>query len=100
MSSTLRPVRFFFVDDPLFAGFATGSTWNGFANVQITPAVRDEIIAAFGPHDETAQELARLPITADGLIDLSNAFAAEIDEAATAVAALGGALSAVLAAGS
>jgi hypothetical protein len=47
MRTQLRPCRFTFDDTPAFDGFDLGSTWNGFDNVSVTPAVRDQIVASF-----------------------------------------------------
>ena len=43
----LPPCKFTFDDDRVFEGFSHGSTWNGWDNVSVTPAVRDEIVAHF-----------------------------------------------------
>jgi hypothetical protein len=78
------PVRFTFDDSSgqAFDGFTDGSRWNGFLNVQVTPEVRDQIVATLrgnGPVGEDGDGsdytggIELLPIL-DGRVDLSNGF--------------------------
>lgn len=75
------PCHFTFPDGPLFAGVSHGTTWNGFDNVSVTPAVRGQIVAwleSIGDDAEVIDDLRTLPVGADGLVDLSGGYATEI----------------------
>jgi hypothetical protein len=79
----MKACRFYFADPdgPTYQGFTDGTTWNGFANVWVTPAVRDAIADAADaeePWSETGKELRGLTPNADGLISLANGYAAEV----------------------
>jgi hypothetical protein len=82
----MKPCKFTFDDTPAFDGFAHGSTWNGFDNVAVTPAVRDQIVAYFKKeYGEEYQEafgddFEQCEIGADGLISLGWKFATQIVE--------------------
>jgi len=77
---TLKPCRFTFDGDRDFDGFAEETTWNGFDNVSVTPAVRNEIVAYFdGPDEaETNSDLMAMTPDENGLISLSYGFATQI----------------------
>lgn len=77
----LTPCRFVFLDSPIFAGYAYGSTWNGFDNVAVTPAVRDQIVAYFSA-TQPQEDLDSFDIEPDedGLISLRDGYATEIVE--------------------
>lgn len=89
-ASGLRRCRFRFVDEPTYAGWTDGSTWNGFLNVWVTPEVRDQIAdnmdadegceGCYAAEPETLEELRNLTPDANGLIDLSRGWAAELVE--------------------
>lgn len=78
----LKVVNFSFGDDMTFVGFDNESTWNGFDNVRVTPAMHEKIRHYFlvecGYHPEEVQ----LDVELDDqrLIDYSNGFATTIDE--------------------
>jgi len=72
---------FCFGDGEVFAGFAVGSTWNGFDNVAVTPEVRAAIVAHAREIDgqtPDVDDLESLPVDEDGLIDLSNGWATQV----------------------
>jgi hypothetical protein len=48
----MRKCLFQFDDSPVFEGFTNDTLWNGFLNVWVSPAVRDQIIAFFDGEDE------------------------------------------------
>lgn len=81
-NNDLRPVRFYFGDDPTYDGFADGSTWNGFDNVMVTPKVHKEIKNYFLNVCKYDPEEMHLPAepNALGLYDYSNGFATSIDD--------------------
>lgn len=70
LSDTLEPCRFTFDDDTVFEGFAHGSTWNGFGNVAVTAAVRDEIIAHFAKLGDDVSDMKEITPMANGLFSL------------------------------
>jgi hypothetical protein len=78
----MRPCFFTFSGDDTYAGLAHGTTWNGFDNVSITPAVRDQIVAdmveAGWDDEDCVAELRRQTPDEDGLIDLSNGWATQL----------------------
>ena len=78
----MTPCKFTFDDTPAFAGFSHGSKWNGFDNVAITPAVREQIVEYFirSGDPETARDLWSLETMEDGLISLGWAYTTTIVE--------------------
>ena len=82
----MKPCKFTFDDTPAFDGFAYGSTWNGFDNVAVTPAVRDQIVAYFkkeyGERYEEAfgDSIEQCQVGEDGLVSLGWGFATQIVE--------------------
>jgi hypothetical protein len=80
-AQTLTPCTFAFDDGSEYEGFTDGTTWNGWANVHVTPAVRDLIAADLEKEGadfaETVAELRALP-EAEGLISLANGYSATI----------------------
>lgn len=76
----LSPCRFTFDGQRTFDGFAYGTTWNGFDNVAVTPAVLGEIVGYFAAPDNAEGNADLLAILPDenGLIDLSNGYATQI----------------------
>lgn len=79
---------FYFGDDPCFPCHPVGTNWNGFDNVKVSPQVREVIAQSWRDsamaHDLADEESARLLEIApdeDGLIDLSNGYATELDYA-------------------
>lgn len=86
MADSLSPVRFSFDGGTSFDGLADGTTWNGFDNVKVTPAVRDAIASSFvtdWPDDpdasDSASSIRDLPTGTDGLVDLSGGWATVVD---------------------
>lgn len=43
----MKPIKFTFDDTPAFDGFSHESKWNGFDNVCVTSAVREQVAAYF-----------------------------------------------------
>ncbi len=85
MQTTMRPCRFTFDDSPVFEGYAHGSTWNGFDNVAVTPAVRQEIVAYFSRNfpvdpdiEEGNRDMLAIEPMANGLISLGWGYATQI----------------------
>lgn len=78
-ATTLQTVRFQFEDSPAFDGFADGTTWNGYANVWISPEVREQVVAWLREQgdEDTADEIMGLPVE-DGLVSLANGYTAQI----------------------
>lgn len=76
----MRPCKFAFDDGRAFDGFAHGSTWNGFDNVAVTPAVLDQIKQHFGADLETVDAFNGLTAGSDGLVSLGWGFATHILE--------------------
>lgn len=86
----MKPVKFYFGDDPLFDGFADGTTWNGFDNVWITADTMKQITDYFradyqsaGYHGADLAEVMEcfdIEPDADGLYSLANGFATSIEE--------------------
>lgn len=67
------PVKFHLADDDTVAydGWTFGTTWNGFAVVSVTPAVRDSIADLMADIDpDTATDLRALPVDGAGRISL------------------------------
>lgn len=65
--------RFEGYDDTVYAGFTDDTTWNGWDEVYVTPAVRDSIAIACeddGTGGATSADLRSLPVR-DGLISLT-----------------------------
>lgn len=77
----MRSCKFVFDDGPAFDGFAYGSTWNGFDNVAVTPAVLDQIKQHFADSPESTEAFAGLEVDADGLVSLGWGFSTQIVEA-------------------
>lgn len=82
---------FYFGDDPCFPCHPVGTHWNGFDNVRVSPQVRDAIAADWrdrlGNFDNTPDEIEQLNAIApdaDGLIDLSNGYATEMERCSPA----------------
>jgi hypothetical protein len=81
---TLKPCKFTFDDTPAFDGFDLGSTWNGFDNVSVMPAVRDQIAAYFKDQygdryqEAVGDDLESIEIGTDGLVCLGWGFATQI----------------------
>lgn len=89
----LKPCRFTFSDcegpsdTPVYDGFSHGAVWNGWDNVSVTPAVRDQILADWAAQggvshaDEEAilDALATQPADKVGLIDLSGGWTITIE---------------------
>ena len=69
----LEAIEFELPDGPAYDGFTDGSTWNGWANVCVTPLIRSAIVtmlAAVGDTDAAA-DVGTLPTDARGLIPLN-----------------------------
>ncbi len=87
ITKPMTPCRFTFDDSPVFDGYAHGSTWNGFDNVAVTPAVLAEIVAYFRkayPDDPDTEQgnldlllLAEFPME-NGLISLGWGYVTQI----------------------
>lgn len=75
-TKTLREVRFTFDDEQSFDGLTDDTFWNGFLNVRVTPAVRDQIIESFraSGEPEVEEDFNSIPVV-DGMVDLSGGFA-------------------------
>jgi hypothetical protein len=76
----MRKCLFQFDDSPVFEGFTDNTLWNGFLNVWVSPAVRDQIIAFFDGEDEeetNAQTMAIPVQVIDGreLVSLAYGYA-------------------------
>lgn len=91
MTNKLQPCRFYFGDDPTFAGFTDGTTWNGFDNVWVTAETHAAIVAHFregyagigyrgADLDEAMQPFTELTPDSDGLYSYACGFATSIDE--------------------
>jgi hypothetical protein len=88
MERAMKPCKFTFDGTPEFDGFALGSTWNGFDNVSVTPAVREQIAAYFRQdaaqngfdYDEAYGGIDEIPVGADGLVCLGWGYATQIVE--------------------
>lgn len=86
-TQTFRPVRWAF-DDPatVYEGFTDGSTWNGFDNIWVTQAVRDQVVADLRASEfadeeaETADDIAEMEPDEHGRICLGWGYATQIVE--------------------
>lgn len=82
--AAMTPCKFTFDGEVIvYDGFDLHSTWNGFDNVAVTPAVREQIAEQFkrqaefyGFAYETTVE--DVPVGEDGLVSLANGFATQI----------------------
>ena len=81
----MQGIKFSFDDETLFDGFAAGGTWNGFDNVKVTPEVAKQIDLHFremakrgGYGYDEEDDISRIPVGDDGLIDLSSGYATSI----------------------
>lgn len=92
--ASLRPIRWHFDDSPLWDGLDQGTHWNGWSNISITPEVRDAAALWLDTVDDpdSVASWRSLQAGPDGLIDLSGGYTPNVDEEATACAALGRAL--------
>lgn len=90
--ASLRPVKWHFDDSPIWDGFAHGTTWNGWADISITPAVQTAVAIWLDGESDSVDDWRALQPGPDGLVDLSGGHTPNIDEDATACAALGRAL--------
>jgi len=90
MNQQLKPVRFYFGDDPTYDGFADGTTWNGFDNIWVTPEVHKTIVQRFideytindynGADLSEVMESFDIEPDDDWLISYACGFATSIDE--------------------
>jgi hypothetical protein len=73
-------VRWGFDEGRDHVGWTDGTTWNGFANVWVTPAVRDELYAELLAQDqfETCVELRDKKPDDRGLISLAGGYCAHV----------------------
>ncbi len=87
----MKPVKFYFGGDPVFDGFADGSTWNGFDNIWVTAEVHKQIIEHFNAEcltlgyfgDQLTEEMLQfteIEPDAQGLYSYANGFATSIDD--------------------
>ena len=78
----MTPCKFSFDDGPDFDGFDLGTRWNGWANVAVTEAVRDQIADWFDGQvePETNAELRALPVVG-GLVSLADGYAVTVTPA-------------------
>lgn len=76
----MTPCTFTFDETPAFEGFAHGSTWNGFDNVAVTPAVRDQIAAYFEQDGDpdTAADIRSIEPMDNGMISLGWGYTTQI----------------------
>lgn len=80
--SEKRPVNFGFDESPTYEGLTDDSHWNGFLNVWITPAVRDQIVSDLeaeatrlgADRDDVVSGIDEIPVE-DGLVSLAGGFA-------------------------
>lgn len=78
--SNFRKVRFTWDSERYFDGWADGTTWNGFLNVEVEPEVHEEVKAHFAQFEDFNAEDWDLPPTKYGTISYANGFATYEDE--------------------
>ena len=80
----MTPCQFRFMDSPPIAGYAYGTTWNGFDNIAVTLATAHEIdryfevVCALEGWPNEDEPLADMEPDARGLISLAYGYATEI----------------------
>ena len=70
----MKSVQFYFGDNPTYSGFTDGSTWNGFENIWVTPAVHAQVIKDH-PIIDADYDYWDISPDADGLISYAYGFA-------------------------
>ncbi len=73
----LRRVRWAFDDMPTFDGFTDNTTWNGFLNVWVIPAVHDKVIVSMGREHVEESGIGEIVPDERGLISYAGGFTAQ-----------------------